>query len=141
MIVSPKRILWATDFSELSLLAGRYARGLLCRVTGQLPDALRHWEHLIVEHVGHRDWFTPQLAQRLDRLHRAGVDVPDRLEQATAQGPLPDDEATSALWFRMIDPQQQATPASRGTEPKRVRMRPEDRSPGPSGPALHGPSR
>ena len=120
--------------------AGRYARGLLCRVTGQLPDAVRHWEHLIVEHVGHRDWFTPQLAQRLDRLHRAGVDVPDRLEQATAQGPLPDDEATSALWFRMIDPQQQATPASRGTEPKRVRIRPEDRSPAPSGPALHGPS-
>src|SRR5690606_6574243 len=35
--------------------AGRYARGLLCRVTGQLPDALRHWERLIVEHVGHRD--------------------------------------------------------------------------------------
>ncbi|OLT22056.1 hypothetical protein BJF81_13930 [Ornithinimicrobium sp. CNJ-824] len=121
--------------------AGRYARGLACRVTGQLPDALRHWERLIIEHVGHRDWFTPQLAQRLDRLHRAGVDVPDRLEKATAQGPLPDDEATSALWFRMIDPQQQATPASRGTEPKRVRMRPEDRSPAPSGPSPYGPSR
>ena len=27
MIVSPKRILWPTDFSELSLLGGRYARG------------------------------------------------------------------------------------------------------------------
>ncbi|MGC5586114.1 hypothetical protein [Ornithinimicrobium sp. W1665] len=121
--------------------AGRYARGLACRVTGQLPDALRHWEHLIVEHVGHRDWFTPQLAQRLDRLHRAGVDVPDRLEQATARGPLPDDEATSALWFRMIDPQQQAALPSRRTEPKRVRMRPEDCSPAPSGPAPYGPSR
>src|SRR5690606_20929424 len=60
-------------------VAGRYARGLLCRVCAQLPDALRHWERLIVEHVGHRDWFTPRMAERLDRLHRAGVDVPDRL--------------------------------------------------------------
>ncbi|MFK5636029.1 MULTISPECIES: MobF family relaxase [unclassified Ornithinimicrobium] len=119
--------------------AGRYARGLLCRVSSELPEALRHWERLIVEHVGHRDWFTPRMAERLDRLHRAGVDVPDRLEQATAQGPLPDDEATSALWFRMIDPQQHVASTSRRTEPKR--MRPEDRSPAPSGPALHGPSR
>jgi nucleotide-binding universal stress UspA family protein len=28
MVVSPKRILWPTDFSELSLKGGRYARGL-----------------------------------------------------------------------------------------------------------------
>jgi hypothetical protein len=120
--------------------AGRYARGLLHRVTGQLPDAVRHWERLIVEHVGHRDWFTPQMAERLDRLHRAGVDVPDRLEQAAAQGPLPDDEATSALWFRMIDPQHRvASPSPRRVEPKQ--MRPEDRCPAPPGPALHGPSR
>ena len=28
MIVSPKRILWPTDFSELSLKGGRYARGM-----------------------------------------------------------------------------------------------------------------
>ncbi|MCE0487820.1 MobF family relaxase [Ornithinimicrobium sediminis] len=120
--------------------AGRYARGLLCRVTGQLPDALRHWERLIVEHVGHRDWFTPQLAERLDRLHRAGVDVPDRLEQAADQGPLPDDEATSALWFRVIDPQHKSAWASaHRTAPQGVR--PEDYCPAPSGPALHGPSR
>jgi hypothetical protein len=120
--------------------AGRYARGLLCRVTGQLPDAVRRWERLIVEHVGHRDWFTLQMAERLDRLHRAGVDVPDRLEQATAQVPLPD-EANSALWFRMIDPQQQVASTSRRIEPMRVRVRPEDRCPAPPGPALHGPSR
>ena len=120
--------------------AGRYARGLLCRVTSQVPDALRHWEHLIVEHVGHRDWFTPRMAQRLDRLHRAGVDVPDRLEQAAAQGPLPDDEATSALWFRLINPQHRsASPSTRRVEPKQ--MRPEDRCPALPGPALHGPSR
>ena len=28
MVVSPQRILWPTDFSELSLRGGRYARGL-----------------------------------------------------------------------------------------------------------------
>jgi len=33
MIVSPKRVLWPTDFSELSLHAGRYARGF-CEVFG-----------------------------------------------------------------------------------------------------------
>src|SRR5690606_8731491 len=48
-------------------VAGRYARGLLCRVSGQMPNAVRHWERLIVEHVGHRDWFTTQMAERLDR--------------------------------------------------------------------------
>ncbi len=121
-------------------VAGRYARGLRCRVTSQLPDAIRHWESLIVEHVGHRDWFTTQMAERLDRLHRAGVDVPDRLEQAAAQGPLPDDEATSSLWFRVIDPQQRvASTASRRILPERVR--PEERCPAPPGRALHGPSR
>lgn len=42
MIVSPKRILWPTDFSELSLLGGRYARGF-CDVFG----AKLHIVHVI----------------------------------------------------------------------------------------------
>jgi nucleotide-binding universal stress UspA family protein len=33
MVISPKRILWATDFSDLSLTAGKYARGF-CEVFG-----------------------------------------------------------------------------------------------------------
>ncbi|WP_165700076.1 MobF family relaxase [Ornithinimicrobium ciconiae] len=121
-------------------VAGRYARGLLCRVSGHMPNAIRHWERLIVEHVGHRDWFTTQMAERLDRLHRAGVDVPDRLEQAATEGPLPDDEATASLWWRMIDPQQRtASTSPPQIEPKR--MRPERRCPAPPGPAPDGPSR
>lgn len=121
-------------------VAGRYARGLLCRVSGQLPNAVRHWERLIVEHVGHRDWFTTELAERLDRLHRAGVDVPGRLEQAAAQGPLPDDEATASLWWRVIDPHQKTASISPDPiEPNR--MRPQDRYPAPPRLTPDGPSR
>ncbi len=121
-------------------VAGRYARGLLCRISGHMPNAVRHWERLIVEHVGHRDWFTTQMAERLDRLHRAGVDVPGRLEQAATHGPLPDDEATAALWWRVIDPQQRtASTSPPQIEPKRVR--PERRCPALPGLAPDGPSR
>ena len=42
MIVSPKRVLWPTDFSELSLQGGRYARGF-CDVFG----AKLHMVHVI----------------------------------------------------------------------------------------------
>ncbi|MCK0111889.1 relaxase domain-containing protein [Ornithinimicrobium sp. F0845] len=121
-------------------VAGRYARGLLCRVSGHMPNAVRHWERLIVEHVGHRDWFTTQMAERLDRLHRAGVDVPGRLEQAATHGALPDDEATAALWWRVIDPQQRtASTSPPQIEPKRMRL--QDRCPAPPVLTPEGPSR
>jgi nucleotide-binding universal stress UspA family protein len=36
MMVKPKRVLWPTDFSELSLHAGRYARGFCRQFDAQL---------------------------------------------------------------------------------------------------------
>ncbi len=42
MIVSPKRVLWPTDFTELSLHAGHYARGF-----SELSGAQIHIVHVI----------------------------------------------------------------------------------------------
>lgn len=42
MKISPKRILWPTDFSELSLHAGRYARGFC-----ELAKAEMHIVHVV----------------------------------------------------------------------------------------------
>lgn len=42
MIVSPKRVLWPTDFSDLSLQAGRYARGF-----SELSGAEMHVVHVV----------------------------------------------------------------------------------------------
>jgi len=42
MLVSPKRVLWPTDFSELALHGGRYARGFC-----ELFDAELHILHVV----------------------------------------------------------------------------------------------
>lgn len=48
MLAAPKQILWPTDFSELSLHAGRYAWGML----KQSPAARLHILHLIPPPMG-----------------------------------------------------------------------------------------
>ncbi|MEO6790479.1 MAG: MobF family relaxase [Ornithinibacter sp.] len=107
-------------------------RGLAQRVNHSYPDAIRHWERLILEHVGHRDDFTTQMAERLDRLQRAGADVPTLLAQAASAGPLPEDHATSTLWFRVLDPQGTAAEAAAIAAPTPARnRRPEDLHPPP----------
>jgi hypothetical protein len=48
------------------------------------------------------DAFTPVLADRLAAISNAGVDVPQLLGPASsAGGPLPDDHAAAALWWRI----------------------------------------
>ncbi len=47
------------------------------------------------------DDFAPTLAARLSQLSSAGIDVPGLLRATGAQGPLPDDHAAAAVWWRL----------------------------------------
>ncbi len=69
MVVSPKKILWPTDFSELSLHGGRYARGF-CDVFG----AALHIIHVI------RPLWTPD----------AGITVPLEVPTSLSESELID---------------------------------------------------
>ncbi len=42
------------------------------------------------------------IARRLQALAERGVDVPGVVERALAEGPLPDEHAASALWWRVF---------------------------------------
>jgi DNA primase catalytic core len=48
------------------------------------------------------DPWSPALLRRLDRLDRAGLDLPGLLTQALAGRPLPDECPASALWWRLV---------------------------------------
>ncbi len=47
------------------------------------------------------DDFAPTLARRLSQLSSSGINVPGMLHQAMRQGPLPDDHAAAAMWWRL----------------------------------------
>ena len=95
------------------------------RPTGptQPAKAQNRWQHELDAHLGNtstttlaewttlihtlvpatrRDDYTPQLAEHLAALSTAGVDADALLRTATGPGvPLPDDQAASALWWRI----------------------------------------
>jgi conjugative relaxase-like TrwC/TraI family protein len=47
------------------------------------------------------DPYWPQLADQLDTMHRAGIDVPAHLVTAAAERPLPDEQPAAALRWRL----------------------------------------
>jgi DNA primase catalytic core len=74
------------------------------QVAGDRVLALEEWGWLIEQLSPNltRDPFAPMLADRLAALSRAGVDARQLLGSAiTAGGPLPDDHAAAALWWRI----------------------------------------
>ena len=83
-----------------SLAAARFARGLHREVNNLYPPAVRAWEERINAHLGRSDEHTIELAQRLDRAQRSGLNAALILRRAIAK-PLPDDKATEALDYRV----------------------------------------
>jgi DNA primase catalytic core len=88
---------------QLQKAAATWQHHLEHRLTGQHAPALREWGPLL-----HRlapgtqaDDFTRLLADRLAAISRAGLDAPRLLHAAAAAGPLPDDHAAAALWWRI----------------------------------------
>lgn len=83
--------------------AHTWQRTLDQHVQGERTPALSEWGHLL-HHLSpalRHDPFTPVLADRLAALSRAGVDARTHLTQAATTGPLPDDHAAAALWWRI----------------------------------------
>jgi DNA primase catalytic core len=73
------------------------------RLTDQHAPALREWGPLLSRLAPgtQADDFTRLLADRLAAISRAGLDAPRLLHAAAAAGPLPDDHAAAALWWRI----------------------------------------
>lgn len=90
---------------QLSKAPALYQRALGEQLTNGQTPALAEWDELITRLApeARADAFVPVLAERLAGLSRAGVDAPGLLTSAAQRGPLPDDHAASALWWRMAE--------------------------------------
>jgi len=68
------------------------------------------------------DPWWPILARRLSLAQRAGMDVPQLLAEAITRGPLPDEHAAAALWWRLADT---LAPAAAARETTAAKVRPD----------------
>jgi DNA primase catalytic core len=96
---------------QLQKAARTWQRHLDRQVAGDRVLALEEWGWLIDQLSPNltQDPFVPMLADRLAALSRAGVDTRQLLGSAiTTGGPLPDDHAAAAVWWRIS---QHLTPA------------------------------
>ncbi|GAA1130309.1 MobF family relaxase [Nocardioides aquiterrae] len=103
-----------TGAPQLQKAFSTYQRRLNRAVTGDHTPALKEWRQLLYTLAPQvrDDEFTPLLAERLAAMSRAGVTAHQLLRTATAPdhpaGPLPDEHAAAAVWWRMA---RQLTPA------------------------------
>jgi hypothetical protein len=89
---------------QLQKAARTWQRHLDRQLAGDLRPALQEWGGLL-DQVNPRvakDEFAPVLADRLAAISRAGMDASQLLRSAASTGgPLPDDHAAAALWWRI----------------------------------------
>ena len=103
-----------TGAPQLQKASATWQRRLNRAVTGVHTPALKEWRQLLYSLAPQvrDDEFTPLLAERLAAMSRAGVTAHELLRTATAAdhpaGPLPDEHAAAAVWWRMA---RQLTPA------------------------------
>ena len=103
-----------TGAPQLQKISATWQRRLNKSVTGDHTPALKEWRQLLYSLAPQvrDDEFTPLLAERLAAMSRAGVTAHQLLRTATAPdhpaGPLPDEHAAAAVWWRMA---RQLTPA------------------------------
>ena len=89
---------------QLQKAARTWQRHLDRQVAGDRSPALQEWGWLLDQLSPNltRDPFAPMLADRLAAISRAGVDARQLLRSAiTTGGPLPDDHAAAAVWWRI----------------------------------------
>jgi DNA primase catalytic core len=86
-----------------SLAEHRWQTHLDHRLTTTARAAMTEWRPLLaqVAPLVLVDDFATALAARLSQLSSAGINVPALLRTATGRGPLPDDHAAAALWWRL----------------------------------------
>jgi DNA primase catalytic core len=103
-----------TGGPQLQKASATWQRRLNRAVTGDHTPALKEWRQLLYSLAAQvrDDEFTPLLAERLAAMSRAGVTAHELLRIAAATdhpaGPLPDEHAAAAVWWRMA---RQLTPA------------------------------
>ncbi len=83
--------------------AARWQRQLNKRLQTSQSAALDEWGHVLTDIAPTllADPFAPTLARRLSQLSASGIRARQLLDQAVADGPLPDDHAAAALWWRI----------------------------------------
>ena len=89
---------------QLQKAARTWQEHLDRQVAGDRAPALQEWGWLLNQLSPNltQDPFAPMLADRLAAISRAGVNARQLLRSAiTAGGPLPDDHAAAAVWWRI----------------------------------------
>ena len=81
----------------------RWQNHLDHRLATSTTAAMDEWRPLLgqISQLVLADDFAPTLASRLSQLSSAGIYVPALLREASNHGPLPDDHAAAALWWRL----------------------------------------
>ncbi|MCG2803671.1 MAG: relaxase domain-containing protein, partial [Cellulomonas sp.] len=92
-----------TGSPQLGKAAALYQEALDERLATHHTPALAEWLPLLDRALTdtRHDAFVPVLAERLSALSRAGLDAPQVVRRALADGDLPDDHAAAALWWRI----------------------------------------
>ena len=115
-----------TGRPQLQKAAAAYQLKLEQRLEHGRSPALAEWGPLIDATQPHHDQFTPILAEHLAALSRAGINAAGLLHVAAGEGPLPDDHASAALWWRIsrhVNPTV-VTEATTGDRPQTVSWTP-----------------
>jgi len=88
---------------QVARAAFEHQHQLLARVGGGQTPALAEWRDTleVLDPAIAHDLFTANLAEHLAALSRASIDTGSLLNSVVADGPLPDDHAASALWWRI----------------------------------------
>ena len=114
-----------------------YHHRLVRSINARYGEAVKAWEHTVIEHVGHRDDGTLEVAQLLDRLHRHGHDAERLLTRAAAGRPLPEEYGSAALAYRIhehLTPKRGTPDTPRRAVRTRIEpptpLRPQNPSPG-----------
>ncbi|WP_457255964.1 MobF family relaxase [Pedococcus sp. P5_B7] len=92
-----------TGAPQLQKAPSRWQQRLNTAVAGDRTPALQEWGDLLrrTAPAASRDDFAPLLAERLAAMSRAGLPTRQLLASALHQGPMPDDHAAAALWWRL----------------------------------------
>ncbi|MGY2872832.1 DNA primase catalytic core [Marmoricola sp. URHA0025 HA25] len=92
-----------TGPTQQQKVASTWQRRLNKQVAGDRTPAVREWKHVLTRISSSiaGDEFSPLLAERLASMSRAGVNARSLITAAAQAGPLPDDHAAAALWWRI----------------------------------------
>ena len=101
---------------QISRAAHTWQRHLDTQLRHGLAPAMAEWGPFLarLDPAVDRDHFTHELAEHLAALSRNGLDAARLVRTAAGRGPLPDDHAAAALWWRIHHLRPQPDAAAQG---------------------------